>query len=90
MKTSVAQKARRVVVLTDHLDRAGNPKLKAACCLPLTARGCVSRVFTDLAVIDIAPDGFALRELAEGVSVDQVREATDAPLAVPLNEISTF
>lgn len=86
----LAQKARRVVVLTDHTDRAGNPKLKAACDLPLTARGCVSRVFTDLAVIDIMPDGFAIRELAEGVSVAEAREATAAPLTLPAGDIPNF
>lgn len=86
----LAQKARRVVVLTTHTDRAGDPKLKAACTLPLTARGCVARVFTDLAVIDITPLGFALRELARGVSRAEVLEATGAPLALPEGEIPTF
>ena len=76
----LAQKARRVVVLTTHTDRAGNPKLKSACALPLTARACVARVFTEMAVIDIGPDGFVLSEIAEGVSVAEVTEATGAPL----------
>jgi len=86
----LAQKARRVVVLTTHTDRAGNPKLKAACSLPLTARACVNRVFTDLAVIDVTPTGFALRELAEGVSEAEVTEATGAALALPDGDIPTF
>jgi 3-oxoacid CoA-transferase subunit B len=86
----LAQKARRVVVLTSHTDRTGNPKLKAACSLPLTARACVARVFTDLAVIDVAPGGFALRELAEGVSFSEVAEATAAKLACPEGEIPRF
>lgn len=79
----LAQKARRVVVLTTHTDRAGNPKLKQACTLPLTARRCVSRIFTDMAVIDVSADGFMLVETAEGVSVSEVAEATDAPLLLP-------
>ena len=86
----LAQKARRVVVVTTHTDRAGNPKLKSACALPITARACVSRVFTDLAVIDITPRGFALSELAEGVSVAAVIKATGAALVLPEGDIPTF
>lgn len=86
----LAQKARRVVVLTTHTDREGNPKLVEACTLPLTARGCVARVFTDLAVIDITPAGFALRELSRGVSATDVRAATGAPVALPEGDIPTF
>ncbi|WP_439156333.1 3-oxoacid CoA-transferase subunit B [Yoonia sp.] len=79
----LAQKARRVVVLTTHTDRAGNPKLKQECSLPLTARACVSRIFTDMAVIDVTADGFVLVEIADGVSVADVAAATGAPLVVP-------
>ena len=86
----LAQKARRVVVLTTHTDRAGNPKLKQVCALPLTARGCVSRIFTDMAVIDVTADGFTLVETAEGVSVSDVAEATGAPLALPDTPPPTF
>lgn len=86
----LAQKARRVVVLTTHTDRAGNPKLKQACTLPLTARGCVSRIFTDMAVIDVSADGFMLVETAEGVSISDVAEATDAPLLLPDAPPPTF
>ena len=86
----LAQKARRVAVLTTHLDRSGSSKLKAACSLPITARTCVSRIFTDLAVIDVTPTGFVLRERAEGVGVDEIVAATDAPLTLPDGEIPTF
>lgn len=86
----LAQKARRVVVLTTQTDRAGNPKLKQVCSLPLTARGCVSRIFTDMAVIDVTADGFTLVETAEGVSVSEVAEATAAPLALPDAPPPTF
>lgn len=79
----LAQKARRVVVLTTHTDRAGNAKLKQDCSLPLTARACVSRIFTDMAVIDVTADGFVLVEVADGVSIAEVVAATDAPLSVP-------
>lgn len=86
----LAQKARRVVVLTTHTDRDGRPKLLTECALPLTARGCIDRVFTDLAVIDVTPGGFALREIAEGVYVDDVIAATGAPLALPDGDIPKF
>jgi len=86
----LAQKARRVIVLTTHCDRKGQPKLVERCTLPLTAAGCVARIFTDMAVIDVTGDGFALREIADGLSVADVREATGAPLHVPNTEIPTF
>ncbi len=86
----LAQKARRVAVLTTQTDRAGNPKLKARCSLPVTALGCVARVFTEMAVIDITPSGFCLRELAEGVGAAEVAEATDAQLTIPDGELPTF
>ena len=86
----LAQKARRVVILTTHTDRAGNPKLKDECTLPLTARGCVSRVFTEMAVIDITPEGYALAEIAEGFSRAEVTEATGAPLRVPDTTLPVF
>lgn len=86
----LAQKARRVVVLTTHTDRNGQPKLLVDCTLPLTARRCVDRIFTDMAVIDVTPQGFALLEKAEGLSVDDVINATGAPLALPAGSIPTF
>ena len=86
----LAQKARRVVVLTTHSDRAGNPKLVERCTLPLTASACVNRIFTELAVIDVTPDGFVLRELARETDIPAVRAATGAPLTVPDGEIPRF
>ncbi len=72
--------ARRVVVTMTHTDKAGNPKLLQACTLPLTGKACVHRVVTDLAVIDIEPRGFVLRELAPGVDEAEIRAKTGAPL----------
>ncbi len=86
----LAQKARRVAVLTTHVDRAGNPKLKSACTLPLSARACVARIFTDLAVIDVTPRGFALVEIAQGTTPAEVSDATGAPLALPDTPLPTF
>ncbi|WP_432022629.1 CoA transferase subunit B [Streptomyces parvus] len=74
--------ARHVIVLTEHTARDGSPKLLAECSLPLTGRGVVHRIITDLAVLDVTPDGFLLREVAAGVTVDQVRAATGAELTL--------
>ena len=86
----MAQKAREVAVLTTHTDKKGRPKIMRQCTLPLTAKGCVSRIFTDLAVIDVTDLGLSLIEIAEGVGVDQVVTATDADLNLPAGEIPTF
>ena len=86
----LAQKARKVIVLTTHLDRKGRSKLVKECTLPLTAWGCVDRIFTDMAVIDVTPEGFVLREIAKGLSTADVVSATDAPLILPKCELIEF
>jgi 3-oxoacid CoA-transferase subunit B len=72
--------AKQVVVLMEHVAKDGSPKLLRACDLPLTGKGVVDRVVTDLAVLDVAGDCFRLVELADGVSLEQVQEATGAPV----------
>lgn len=76
----LAQRVRRVVVTTLHTDRRGGAKLVARCSLPRTARACVACIVTDLAVLEPAGEAFRVLELAPGVTLDEVREATAAPL----------
>jgi 3-oxoacid CoA-transferase subunit B len=86
----LAQKARRVVIMMTHRDKQGRSKIVRECSLPITAAACVDRIYTDLAVIDIVGGALYLREIAEEVTADEVRAATDAPLQLPDNEIPTF
>ena len=69
-----------IFVITRHVTKKGYPKLMEQCTFPLTGRGVVSRIFTDLAVIDGAADGFQVLDLAPGVTEAEVREKTAAPL----------
>lgn len=74
--------AERVIVVMEHVAKDGSAKLVQECTLPLTGRRCVDRIITDLAVFDVTADGFELIELAPGVTVEQVTDATGAPFTV--------
>jgi 3-oxoacid CoA-transferase subunit B len=75
--------AKKIVVVMEHCSKGGQSKILKQCTLPLTGRGVVNRIITDLAVMDVTPDGLMLRELAPGVSADEVVRATEATLEVP-------
>ncbi|KRB75099.1 succinyl-CoA--3-ketoacid-CoA transferase [Nocardioides sp. Root190] len=75
--------ARRVIVLMEHTTKKSAHKLLAACDLPLTGRRVVSRVITELGVLDVAGDAFELVELAPGVTIEEITEKTGAPVRVP-------
>jgi 3-oxoacid CoA-transferase subunit B len=86
----LAQKARRVGVIMMHTDRKGNPKILSRCTLPLTARGHVNRIYTDMAVFDITAEGLQLREIAIGSDLTELRAATGAAFHVPDQDLPRF
>jgi 3-oxoadipate CoA-transferase, beta subunit len=75
--------ARRVWVLMEHQTKSGESRLVRRCTYPLTALGVVKRVYTNLAVLDVIPDGFAVRDMVEGLTLDALQKVTDAPLRAP-------
>lgn len=75
--------ARNIIVAMQHTNPKGESKLLQACTLPLTGVKCVKKIVTDLAVLDISPDGFVLKERAPGVSIREIREKTLGRLIIP-------
>ena len=75
--------AKRVVVAMQHTNKKGESKLLEKCILPLTGVGCVNRIFTDCAVMDVVQgEGFVLKEVVEGMSAEEVQQITKAPLKI--------
>jgi 3-oxoacid CoA-transferase subunit B len=77
--------ADNIIVTMTHASKSGQSKLLAECTLPLTGKGCIDRVLTDLAFLDIADGKFILRERAPGVTVEEIIDLTDGELIVPDN-----
>jgi 3-oxoacid CoA-transferase subunit B len=76
--------AKRVIVMMEHTTKDGGYKIVRECNLPLTGRSCVQRIITDLCVIDVEPEGLVLRELAPGVTLEEVLAATEPELVIAL------
>ena len=76
----LVQGVKTIFVITKHVTKTGDPKIVEHCTYPLTGLGVVSRIYTDLAVIDVTPEGLRLLEVAPGVSEEEVRQKTGAPL----------
>lgn len=83
----IAIGARQLFVMMRHREKDGTPKLVRACTYPLTAPTCVKRVYSDLAVIEVTPEGFLVRDLAPGVTREALREATGASLRFPAESV---
>ncbi|MEO8716440.1 MAG: CoA-transferase, partial [Acetobacteraceae bacterium] len=72
--------ARRLWVIMEHTTKSGAPRLKRRCDYPLTAKGTVRRVYTNLAVLDVTPRGFVVRDMVAGLSLAELQTRTDAAL----------
>ncbi|GGG12875.1 succinyl-CoA--3-ketoacid-CoA transferase [Dokdonia pacifica] len=77
--------AENIIVAMMHTNKAGKSKLLSNCSLPLTGVGCVKKIVTNLAVLEVTPDGFLLLERAPGVSIEDVKNATEGRLTIPEN-----
>ena len=75
--------AKNVYVMMEHLTKKGESKIVPRCSYPLTGIGCVSRIFTDLAVLDVTPQGLAVVEMVDGLSFDELQRLTGMPLIAP-------
>jgi len=86
----LAKKARKLIVTTTHTTRKGAPKIIPECTLPVTAKGCVDMIITELAVLDIIDERLHLRELAREADLDDVLEKTGVEVVVPHGDIAVF
>ncbi len=80
--------AKRIIVIMDHVNKSGQPKILNKCSLPLTGSGVVDRIITDRAVIDVTPEGLKLVEIAEGFTPEEIQESTE-PALIIANDVRT-
>ncbi|WP_408006616.1 CoA transferase subunit B [Pseudalkalibacillus sp. A8] len=80
--------AKRIIVIMDHVNKSGQPKVLNKCSLPLTGSGVVDRIITDRAVIDVTPEGLKLVEVAEGFTPEEIQESTE-PRLIIANDVKT-
>jgi len=78
----LATGAKQVFVMMEHLTKKGQSKIVERCTYPLTGVACVSRIYTDLAVIDVTPDGLRVREIVDGLRFDELVKLTGVPLGL--------
>ncbi|KGP90276.1 succinyl-CoA:3-ketoacid-CoA transferase [Pontibacillus chungwhensis BH030062] len=81
--------AKKIVIIMDHVNKHGEPKILKQCSLPLTGKGVVDRIITERAVIDVTDQGLELVELADGWTVEEIKESTEAELKVSPNLLET-
>jgi len=81
--------AKKIIVIMDHVNKNGEPKILNQCQLPLTGKGVVDRIITDRAVIDVTEQGLVLREVAEGYTVEDIQNCTE-PTLILAEEIKTI
>jgi 3-oxoacid CoA-transferase subunit B len=81
--------AKHVIIMMDHCTKDGSPKILKECTLPLTGKRCVNLVVTDMAVIEVTPDGLLLREVAPGMTAEDVQKLTEPKLKVS-NDLKTI
>ena len=79
----LVQGVQHIYVITQHTTKSGSPKLIERCSYPLTGCGVVQRIYTDLAVVDVTPEGFRVHELAPGISFEEVAEKTGTSILPP-------
>jgi len=81
--------AKQVLVMMEHLTKAGESKIVERCTYPLTGARCVNRIYTDLAVIDVKPDGLHVVEMVEGLAFEELQRLTGVPLKKPAGAAAT-
>ncbi len=79
--------AKKLIVMMEHVDKYGAPKILTECTLPLTGKRCVDLIVTDMAVIEVTDEGLVLKELAPGVTAEQIVAATGAPLNLEMHDL---